>query len=171
VIESVDAPFEDVAFSPDGERLVAGTASGATRHYDARSGREIPPALEGQQGEVAGVAYRADGRVLATTARGLSTTRLWDMPTGSLLGTELVGGRVPATIRTVDVEKFAPSRPSFSPDGRHLVTVGGDGAATLWDLDPRDWVRAACSVAGRDLTAAEWREHLPGRDAVALCRD
>lgn len=130
----------------------------------------MPPALEAQVGEVAGVGYSPDGRMLATTTFGLSTTRLWEMPTGAPIGTELVGGRVPYTRRTVSIEHFSRSRPAFAPDGRHLATVGADGAAVLWDLDPTAWARAACSVAGRDLTAAEWREHLPARHPIPLCR-
>ena len=79
------------------------------------------------------------------------------------------GGRVPYTRRTVSIEHFCRSRPAFSPDGRHLATVGADGAAVLWDLSPAVWLRAACSVAGRDLTAAEWHEHLPARHPHAVC--
>ncbi|MDP9333046.1 MAG: WD40 repeat domain-containing protein, partial [Actinomycetota bacterium] len=168
-IENVDAPHLDVAFSNDGTRVVTGTGGGAVRQWDARTGKEIPPALEGQVGDVAGVAYSADGRMLATTAFGLSTTRLWEVPAGRVIGADLVGGRVPYTTRTVSFEHFARSRPAFAPDGRHLATVGADGAAELWDLAPDDWLQAACAVAGRDLTDAEWREHLPARHPFALC--
>jgi hypothetical protein len=76
---------------------------------------------------------------------------------------------VPYTAQTFSLEHFMRSRPAFSPDGAHLVTVGPEGAAILWDLSPESWARAACSVASRDLTAAEWREHLPGREQVELC--
>jgi WD40 repeat protein/class 3 adenylate cyclase len=168
-IESADALIADIAFSPDSARVVAGTSSGVTRQWDASTGKEILPALEGQIGQVFGVAYSPDGRMLATTVRGLSSTRLWEIPGGGAIGADLVGGRVPYTIRTLNIAHFARNRPAFAPDGRHLATVGADGAAELWDLVPADWLHAACSVAGRDLTAAEWREQLPGRRPIALC--
>jgi WD40 repeat protein/class 3 adenylate cyclase len=168
-IESIDALVTDVAFSPDGKRVAAGTVSGVTRQWDASTGKEVPPALEGQVGQVAGVGYSRDGRMLATTTIGLSRTRLWEMPGGRTIGAELVGGRVPYTTRTVSIAHFMRSRPAFAPDGRHLATVGADGAAELWGLAPDDWLQAACSVAGRDLTTAEWHEHLPGRHPFALC--
>jgi WD40 repeat protein len=163
VIANVDVGkgwVHSLAFRPDGKTLAiavdhsqgdfqfaTGPGIGLIRFVDPRGGDDRTP------------------------PSGLSTTRLWDMPSGGQLGAELVGGRVPYTVRTVDLDEFAPSRPAFSPDGRRLVTAGADGAATLWDLEPRAWVRAACSVAGRDLTAAEWREHLPGRHPAALCGD
>ncbi|MDQ1457432.1 MAG: hypothetical protein QOH28_3052 [Actinomycetota bacterium] len=168
-IESVDALVADVAFSPDGTRVAAGTVSGVTRQWDASTGKEVPPALEGQVGQVAGVGYSRDGRMLATTTIGLSRTRLWEMPGGRSIGAELVGGRVPYTTRTASIEHFMRSRPAFAPDGRHLATVGADGAAELWDLASDHWLQAACAVAGRDLTDAEWREHLPARHPFALC--
>ena len=140
-----------------------------TRQWDARTGRELLPALEGQTGFVAGVAYDARDDLLATTTVGLSTTRLWDMPAGRPIGTDLVGGRVPYTNRTIDIAYPMRSRPAFSPDGARLATPGADGAAALWTLSPDDWLRAVCDVAGRDLTEAEWREHLPGRHPFALC--
>jgi WD40 repeat protein len=167
-IENVDSPVADIAFSPDGTRLIGGTG-GAIRQWDARTGEELPPALVGPVGFVAGVAYSPDGHTLATTTIGLSTTRLWEMPAGRPIGADLVGGRVPYTNRTVSIEHFAHSRPAFSRDGSHLATAGADGAAALWDLRPDAWLRAACTVAGRDLTAAEWDEHLPSRDPFVLC--
>jgi hypothetical protein len=62
----------------------------------------------------------------------------------------------------------------MSPDGRWLA-VGGqawsfddvverDGTepqgAKIWDLDPTSWIRAACGVAGRNLTRDEWAAHI-----------
>jgi YD repeat-containing protein len=168
-IENVDGLITDAAFSPDGTRVLGATASGVTRQWDARTGRQLAPALVGPAAAVAGVTYDAAGNRIASTTLGLSTTSLWEMPDGRDLGGELVGGRIPYTTRTVDLAHFARSRATFSPDGTHLATPGADGASVLWDMRPAAWLRAACAVAGRDLTAAEWREHLPGRDRVAVC--
>ena len=44
-----------------------------------------------------------------------------------------------------------------------------DAASMLWDLDPVNWLDAACRVAGRDLTAAEWHHYLPERKQFEVC--
>jgi WD40 repeat protein len=168
-IESVDAMIFDIAFSPDGERVLGGTGSGVTRQWDATTGEEMSPALVGSDGTVGGVAYRADGGLVATTKLGFSTTGLWEMPSGHAIGGDLVGGAFPYTRRTFLIDHYVRNRSAFSPDGTHLATAGFDGAAALWDLRPDAWVDAACSVAGRDLTSEEWDEFLPRQHPVPLC--
>src|SRR6185503_995074 len=168
-IESVDAKIVDLTFDRDATRVIGTVDNGVTRQWDARTGEEIQPALEAQRGIIGGVAYSPDYEMLATTAIGLSSTRLWEMPSGRTIGADLVGGRVPYTSRNGLPDVVVRSRPAFAPDGKHLATPGADGASTLWDLDPAHWVRAACAVAGRDLTAAEWREQLPAQTPFALC--
>jgi WD40 repeat protein/class 3 adenylate cyclase/tRNA A-37 threonylcarbamoyl transferase component Bud32 len=168
-IEEVDELVIDVAFSPDGSSFLGGTASGVTRRWDATTGDVIAPALVGPDAVVGGVAYRADGGMVAATELGLSSTRLWEMPSGRAIGAELVGGAVPYTRRTVSFDHFVRSRSAFAPDGSHVATAGFDGAAALWDLRPEAWVDAACSVAGRDLTRDEWHTFLPGHEPVELC--
>ena len=39
----------------------------------------------------------------------------------------------------------------------------------LWNADPADWVRTACTIAGRNLTRAEWRQYLPSRPYRSTC--
>src|SRR5205085_10040891 len=136
---------------------------GVTRVWDVSTGKEIPPPFEGQVGLVVGVAFSPSGQMLATTTLGLSETHLWDPETARPIGGSLVGGRVPYTSRTAGIGDFLRARPAFAPDGQHVATVGFDGASTLWDVVPERWLTAACAVAGRDLTAAEWRQYLPGR--------
>ena len=118
---------------------------------------------------MAGVAYSADGSLLASTTVGTARTRLWDADTGASIGDELVAGTVPYTERTYSSEHFFASRPAFSPDGTHLVTVGPAGASAIWDLRPGSWAKAACSLVSRDLTSAEWTRYLPDRERHRIC--
>jgi WD40 repeat protein len=55
-----------------------------------------------------------------------------------------------------------------TPDGRQLIGVteataalNGSGLLVRWNLSPGAWIRTACASAGRNLTAAEWRQY-PG---------
>ena len=168
-IESVDTPITSVAYSPDGSRLATGEASGITRQWSTATHEQIGAALEGQIGPVAGVAYSPDGSLLATTTLGFSTTRLWDAATGAIIGRDLVGGRTPQTVRTFFMEHFQGSRPAFAPDGGSLAVPNWDGTITVWDLHPTRWLEAACGLAGRELTAAEWRQFIGEGEPHPTC--
>ena len=64
-----------------------------------------------------------------------------------------------------------------------LFTVAPGDRVIVWDLradrhgratdppDPSRWLRAACDVAGRDLSRVEWRRYLPGRTWQPTCSD
>jgi WD40 repeat protein len=155
-----DDPMGAVAISPDGSTIAVGTSSGTVRQFDLVSHDPSGPALRGLTFDVRGVAYSADGSLLAATTTGLSTTRLWDVATGTPLGEELVAGRVPYTVRTLPIDHPYPSRPVFAPHGHTLYTPVGDGSVVAWDLRPSSWIQAACALTGRDLTESEWRQYL-----------
>jgi hypothetical protein len=67
--------------------------------------------------------------------------------------------------------------------GRLLATVSADHTAITWDMSidgprngrgpatPRTRLEAACAIAGRDLTAIEWRRALPDRAWQPTCSD
>ena len=44
-----------------------------------------------------------------------------------------------------------------------------DGEVSIWDPRPEAAVKAACRIAGRDLTADEWRTNLPDRQREMVC--
>jgi hypothetical protein len=48
-----------------------------------------------------------------------------------------------------------------------VIAYLADGA--LWPIDPKQWKDHACQVAGRELTAAEWSDVLPGRQYRRVC--
>ena len=57
------------------------------------------------------------------------------------------------------------------PGGTRLLsgTTVPTGTDMVWDLDPAHWASTACSVAGRNLTQAEWKQYLPGRPYQLTC--
>jgi hypothetical protein len=48
-------------------------------------------------------------------------------------------------------------------------TNAATGNYMVWDLDPADWAKTACSIAGRNLTQSEWKQYLPGRPYQSTC--
>jgi WD40 repeat protein len=99
--------------------------------------------LIGHAGEVRSMA--AVGNLLAGGSEVEGRVRLWDLETP-----EPFGRPIPAADPVVDI----------SSDG-HWLAVADGGFVGIWSLDPDDWAEAACDVAGRNLTQAEWDRYLP----------
>jgi eukaryotic-like serine/threonine-protein kinase len=142
-------------FSRDGQQLFYGDDAGLVWTLDTRTWRPRGSPLGGQSG-AGRFALSPDSRVLAITA-GNGTTQLWDVPSRRQIGGALprVAGR---HVRT-----------AFVDGGNELVTLDENGRGYVWDVRPRSWARRACSVAGRPLTRAEWRDALPDRDYKPAC--
>jgi WD40 repeat protein len=113
-----------VAWGPDGRRLAACGLSRVPANrvvlvWDARNGRELL-SLRGHQGDVYHLAYRPDGKVLASASAD-RTVRLWDAATGKEL--LALAGHHHTVLRL-----------AFSPDGKALATTGLDGSVRVWDV-------------------------------------
>ena len=88
-------------------------------------------------------------------------------PTGRLRsGTPRRGSRS-GTPLTLEPETFVSA--DFSPDGSNLFAVSTSGEGLRLKASPESWKRHACVVAGRDLTAQEWKDVLPDRPYRTVC--
>ena len=109
----------EMAFSPDGSRLVSGSSDHTLRLWDVRSGAHLAT-LEGHEHSVKYVGFSPDGSRLVS-AFGDSTLRLWDGVSGVHIAT-LRGHFYPADCV------------AFSPDGSRLASGGSkDPTLRLWD--------------------------------------
>ena len=63
-----------------------------------------------------------------------------------------------------------PFRLAFSPDGLSLATTWYDNSLTVFELDPREWRRRACEIAGRNLTGTEWSQYVGAEPYRPTCR-
>jgi eukaryotic-like serine/threonine-protein kinase len=116
----------DVAFTPDGRRLVSlscrslwvSSSDDTARIWDVDSKATLP-VLRGHAKGLQPLAYSSDGRWLATGSRD-GTARLWDAATGEHCATV----RHPSQVYDL----------AFSPDGTWLVTTNTtDSRLQIWD--------------------------------------
>ena len=122
-----------LAFSPDGERLVAVGMSEVPKVWDVASG-EMIKALYGHDYNVPGVAMSPDGDRFATVGVE-GQVIVWHGRTGEKLLSQ------PTSIYgSLDV--------AFGPNGRFLVTADDDGTARVWDLDAASDERLLFALAG-----------------------
>jgi len=133
------------AFLPDSHvALLVDPIAGGVRFVDVDSRTEASPPFTVLPGG-ASWSVSPDGR-LAAVGTPNSGTLLYDLQTGAQIGDPFpnIGG-------------FAFG--SFTPDGRSLITF--DLPAIVWDIVPASWRVKACTAAGRNMTKAEWRQHMP----------
>lgn len=181
------------SFSSDGIRLLTTDASGLSM-YEVSTGRRIIGPLAG----VLEVGISADDVVATADGDGTIEIRGLDdlQPIGASV--RLDGARVQdiefdergnvLVVRTTDAAHvidvasrvalggpIPTGRPdpdeglAVSPDGLEMAIATTAGTAT-WSLDPLEWERAACRLAGRNLTRAEWQRHIGAlADYSATC--
>lgn len=116
--EQSGVSVEDVAFSPDGERIASVGLDNVARIWEVRTGRLLNT-LEGHTRQLRRVVFSPDGNRLATAGfdGGL---RIWDAATGKEI---------------VCIARSAESPPTslaFTADGRGIVCTDG-AAAKIWD--------------------------------------
>jgi hypothetical protein len=116
-----------VAFSPDGQRIVTGSADQTAKVWEAASGRELL-ALTGHIAPIWSVAFSPDGRRIVTGSAD-QTAKVWETTSGRELLT-LKGHTAP--IRSV----------AFSPDGQRIVTSSEDATAKVWEAAGAEQVAA-----------------------------
>jgi WD40 repeat protein len=113
--------IRDLAFSPDGSRLVTASADRRIRIWDTLNG--VERLAMAQDGGVTEVVFSSDGQWLATTGDD-RTVRVWDAATG-------------AEIFQIPL-KASGSLLAFCNDNKWLVSTDERGAIAIWDLSVMD---------------------------------
>ncbi|MFC4692940.1 nSTAND1 domain-containing NTPase [Geodermatophilus arenarius] len=149
---------EDMAFSPDGRRLVVVGAEGVVQVVD--TARRVPVGQPARVGvPLLQADWLPDGRTVAVSAID-GTVSLVDAERGLLRGPPLPVSTGPAE-----------SPLHLVTDGDELIALSGESPGRRYLLDPEEWLTAVCAMAGRDLTPAEWEQYLPGRGWQRTCTD
>lgn len=113
------SPIFSVAFSPEGEILAAGDASGNINLWRVTDSQQLLK-LDGHRDWVRSVAFSPNGQILASGSADM-TVKLWNINTGECLAT--LEGHT-STIRSV----------AFSSDGELLASGSTDKKIRLWQI-------------------------------------
>jgi class 3 adenylate cyclase/WD40 repeat protein len=140
------------------DQLFVSSFGGELTQYDLESLTAMRT-FGGSLGYIQQLVGTGDGTLIATKA-GDRSVALYDVATGVRLGT-------PLTIAFAAVDHDI----ALSTDGSHLAIPSPEGPQ-IWDLEPDQWADAACRVAGRNLTRAEWDTNIGDLEPYrATCPD
>ncbi|MEU9305463.1 trypsin-like peptidase domain-containing protein [Streptomyces sp. NPDC048269] len=110
-----------VAFSPDRHTLATGSIDGNVELWDVRT-RKRRAIMSAHTGQVVSVAFRYDGRVVATG--GGNSVRQWDADTGKEI-------RAPLRIKSNALTSVTAV--AYSPDGKTLAVTDLDNSVYLYE--------------------------------------
>jgi WD40 repeat protein/DNA-binding SARP family transcriptional activator len=145
-----------LAFAPNGT-LATGTGGGIIQLWNPASGDQIAGPVAVAAGPVTSIAFDPTGQRFATTGGQDGTVKLWSSSTLAQEGTALT------------TEQGAVASAAFEPGGKALLVVDGHGNGFTWPTSLPAWEQRACTVAGRNLTRAEWTRYLPGQSYTQVC--
>ncbi|MFN8371697.1 MAG: LpqB family beta-propeller domain-containing protein [Anaerolineae bacterium] len=115
----------DVAFSPDGTRVLSASADGTLILWNVETG-EIVQQFVGHSASVRCVAFNTDG-TKAISGSEDSTLMLWD--------TDESSGTFGQAIRTLSGHSDVVNAVAFSSSGFTVLSGSQDGSAILWNLN------------------------------------
>jgi len=108
-----------IAVSPDGKRIISGSADKTVKVWDSATGAELMT-LHGHNDWISSVAFSPDGKRIISGS-GDNTIKVWNSVTGAELMTLVVG-------LESDVSSVA-----FSPDGKTIAAGSFDDKIRLWE--------------------------------------
>ena len=121
IVKIVHTPARvySVGLSPDGRKIVAGSADKTIRMWDAVSGNSIGEPLRGHNKQVTSVAFSPDGtRIVSGSAD--NTIQLWDAATGQPIGAPLRSDNAVTSV-------------AFNRDSTKFASGSTDGTVRIWD--------------------------------------
>ncbi|HEY4611206.1 MAG TPA: hypothetical protein VIH06_18460, partial [Ilumatobacteraceae bacterium] len=153
VFDGADGRELDVTTTANIERIaVAGNGPIATGNVDGTitlldpNDLTVVGTLPGARTWLESVDYSADGRFLLAKAAD-HTMALYDVATRQRMGDAIPIGNA----NNADLRPDAAEIAVGNPDNRRI---------TLWSLDATTLTRAACAIAGRNLTSSEWHAYV-----------
>jgi class 3 adenylate cyclase/WD40 repeat protein len=139
-----------------GTALLAATGdTGQVFLVDTEHRAVVGEPLASEATQLLALAASPDGSRLAATSWD-GALRLWDRASGRALAPPLAG-------------HAAFTRAVVWSAADQLLTGSFTGTLIAWDLAPAHWVDRACTLAGRDLTRAEWTRYLPDEPYRRTC--
>ena len=136
------------AFSHDGRLVASGAFNGRISISDAHSFHPVGASLSGGSAFLSWLQFSADDKwLLAVDSE--NKLLIFDLATRREIG--------------------LPIRSATGGNG--LIAIRNDGGAAaittdqgvqLWSLNPKDWAKAVCASAARNLTKAEWNTYVGG---------
>ncbi len=131
-----DRATPDFEFSPNGQSLLTAHHDGTARLWDVASAKELRSfKAAGDDSSLQDAIFSPDSRHVLT-GHGGDSARLWSVETG-------------AEIWVIKIEGGAINRPTFSPDGRRLLSAASN-TVTVWDVESGEKLRAIEHSTTRD---------------------
>jgi WD40 repeat protein len=147
-------------FSPNGKQVLTANADGTARIWDVKTGRQLRVVSEPTGEAINAAWFSPDGKLLVTASND-GTARIWDATSGRLLHTLRGPGLTPvynaafshdgnqvvscsgstaviwssAGQQLTEFQGRSLADCEFSPDGRQVVTAGGDGYARIFSTE------------------------------------
>jgi WD40 repeat protein len=162
------------AFSPDGKTLAVdfgGLGKGLVALYDARTGQPRATITTQSSG---GIGYLHEGQWLVATGGDTSPgAQLYDTKTRQPIGVQFPIKHVPNDEykqgESGRLYNYGIGFPVATNNFGTLFAAGELNASVVWDVDPTHWQTIACTIAGRNLSHAEWHTYLPNRRYRRTC--
>jgi len=117
--------FLRVAYSPDGQQILAGSDDGTARLWDSFTGNQIQVFMHPKA--VDAVAFSPNRNYIVTGCED-GNIRFWNKDTGLL-------------VQEINAHQSRITDLEFSPDGKLLLWSGSDRAARLWDMNTGQNIR------------------------------
>ena len=117
--------------SQDGKLLLSVSDDATARIWNIENGNAVLPVLRHPNRVIAGE-FSPDGKSVATCCQD-GAVRIWDVVSGRELVPALRHAASPDDRKAQSLIVEA----HFSPDGKSIVTAGGEGSVELWNAQSR----------------------------------